>query len=193
MAALRPFSAWSVISALLTGAYATAIPGSVHTWSDWTCPPPSTSVLSLTQTQYVPVTTTETDLQTTQVTQVQTSTVIVYQTIISTQTVTTVSFDHHVFNFYLPLNQTERTSSTTETSVLPTTLTEYNTVTQTETTPVTVVQLQTAVTTSPVTLTATEAIQIYSSTTRLTSLKLCPSRIVNPTFTVQAPLPTDWT
>ncbi len=84
---------------------------------------------------------------------------------------------------------TSQTTPITETLATPTTVVSFRTTTDTTAT----TEFQTVVTTRPVTLTATEAVSIYSSTTRLTSLKLCPTRITNPTFTVQAPLPTDWT
>ncbi len=57
-----------------------AAPDTVQTWKDWTCPMPST--VSLSFTEYVPVTTTQN----------QTATTTIYQTVVSTEIITTVSF-----------------------------------------------------------------------------------------------------
>ena len=72
MVASMPLTALSLISVLAIGVSTTAISGTAQ-WTDWTCP---TETLNVTQTQYVPVTTKETNIQT--------SVITVYQTVVQT-------------------------------------------------------------------------------------------------------------
>jgi hypothetical protein len=75
----------------------------------------------------------------------------------------------------------------TEVSIQPVTEIEISPTTEhvTETTPITEL----------VTLTATEKVELETITTRLTKLRICPTRLVNPTYThpVDVPLPLQWT
>jgi hypothetical protein len=99
-------------------------------------------------------------------TQYLTSTII--QTIIYTEMVTVVQ-------------------PVTEVSIQPVTEIEISPTTEhvTETTPITEL----------VTLTATEKIELETITSRLTSLRICPTRVVNPSYThpVDVPMPLQWT
>ncbi|KAJ9605145.1 hypothetical protein H2200_010535 [Cladophialophora chaetospira] len=163
-----------------------------------TCPAPPTVFINFTQVQYVPVTTTASEFFTATVTTSEfftntttlsefftdtattsefftdttttseyftdTTSITIYQTIISTSVITTVE-----------------TQTVTETTTTPTTLTVTTPTTDTVTTPTTE------------TATATEIISLYEITSQATSITLCPTRIVNPTYTAAGPYPTDWT
>ncbi|EXJ81431.1 hypothetical protein A1O3_07723 [Capronia epimyces CBS 606.96] len=111
---------------------------------------------------------------------------------------------------YVPVTATDTTSEyftdTTTASLTNTTTASY---TETTTTPITIYQTiisttilttteivtetSTTVSPSPTTLTATEELLLETFTTEVTSITLCPTRIVNPTFTALGPFPTDWT
>jgi hypothetical protein len=59
------------------------------TWKDWTCPLPLT--VSLSFTEYIPVTTTQIQISPTSIYQTITQPTTIFQTIISTEIVTVVS------------------------------------------------------------------------------------------------------
>lgn len=109
-------------------------------------------------------------------------TTTIFETVFYTAIVTTTQPTTEIQVQLLTETEIEITP-TTETETTPTTQTEIQLVTETATTP----------TTQSVTLTATEKLELYTSTTRLTSLRICPTRIANPTFTVEVPMPTQWT
>jgi hypothetical protein len=168
-AALGRLAMWSALTATVISASHTepwqAYPVAVTTEYP-TCPPPVT----VNNTQYT--------------TQFFTKTV--FETIVYTKVRTITQ----------PITETTSITETqvqlfTETETTPTTETQIQLVTQTETTPTTLTE--TTPTTQSVTLTATEKLELYTSTTRLTSLIICPSRTINPTFTVDVPMPSQWT
>lgn len=172
-----------VLSATLvaaTGVQATSTswgPYHIQTTTEYpTCPPP----LTVNNTQYVSITATTTIFET----------IIYTDTIIQPTTETQIQLTTETEVQVQLITDVETESRTetvvqqfTETETTPTTITETTSQTVTETTP----------TTQLLTLTATEEIELYTSTTRLTSLRLCPTRITNPTFTVDVPMPTQWT
>jgi hypothetical protein len=119
-------------------------------------------------------------------------------TVNNTQYYTKTVFETIVYTKVLTTTQltTETTATTqiqllTETLTTPTTETQIQMVTETDTTSTT--ETETTPTTELVTLTATEKQELYTTTTRYTSLIICPSRTVNPTFTVDVPMPSQWT
>lgn len=56
-----------------------------------------------------------------------------------------------------------------------------------------VTETSTTVSPSPTTATATEKLLVETFTTEVTSIRLCPTRVANPTFTALGPFPSDWT
>ncbi|KIX00477.1 uncharacterized protein Z518_10617 [Rhinocladiella mackenziei CBS 650.93] len=93
---------------------------------------------------------------------------------------------------YVPMTTTATASflnTTTQSITIYRTIISTNILTSTEI----VAETSTTVSPSPTTATATKEIFPYTTTSRVTSITLCPSRIVNLTFTAVQPFPTDWT
>ncbi|KPI39789.1 uncharacterized protein AB675_3277 [Cyphellophora attinorum] len=175
---------------LAAGAHATA------TGTAWSPYPIQTTTTTIYPTCPAPVTLSETSYV------LVTGTTTVFETVVYTDTVTTTQPTTEVSVLVQPTTETfvQPTTEvslvtvvqiTTETQTVSTTLTETTSTTLTETVPTTITE--TTPTTQLVTLTATEELELYTSTTRLTSLRICPTRITNPTFTVAVPMPTQWT
>ncbi|EXJ65185.1 hypothetical protein A1O7_01525 [Cladophialophora yegresii CBS 114405] len=118
--------------------------------------------------------------------------ITIYQTIISTSIVTTTQTVTETTTT-ISITPTTLTTPTTATVTTPTTETVTTPTTETITTPTTATLTETSISTTPTTATATEIISIYEITTQATSITLCPTRIVNPTYTAAGPYPTDWT
>lgn len=207
MARLRALLLWAALSVTAVRATDTQqwkpFPVSVETTTETvvpTCPPP----LTLSSTQYVPTTifetviyttilttttvqsTTETETETQSVTEIRPTTE--YRTEFLTETTATTEFVTEFITETTPITQfvTETTATTqfvTETFSTTEIITQLITQFVTETTPTTELQ----------TLTATEKQEIHTRTTSLTSIRVCPTRLVNPNFSVKVPLPNDWT
>ena len=164
-------------------------------WEEWnsTCPPPSTTSLSF--TQYDTVYSTESF--TTSFWETATQNITVVQTV--TQYITMVRqpsdprfLDAHIFRQTTPTTVIQPTTDIlVETATDTEDLYWTNTTTDLETQTQTIVQTQTTV--SPTTVTASELLEVFTYTSEVTSLTICPTRITNPTFTAQAPYPSDWT
>ncbi|ETN38350.1 uncharacterized protein HMPREF1541_06385 [Cyphellophora europaea CBS 101466] len=179
MAILKQFGCWTALTAALAAASGT------ETWVPYPVPV-ETSILTKTQYSTCPPPVTVNN------TQYLTATTTIYETMFFTDILTTTqpTTETEITTDVQLFTETE-TTPTTEISIQPTTATEVQLLTATVTTPTTVTE--TTPVTELVTLTATQELELYTTTTRLTSLRICPTRVSNPTFTVDVPMPTQWT
>jgi len=210
--------AQTTVTVVPSSSTVTIIPASTITLEESVvaCPAAPTVYVNFTETAYIESTTTALQAgaplstETVVVPQPVPAPTTIYQNLISTEYVTIVSTDVTSFSTVLTSRQTQnftayqtvvQTQYTTESSYLTaislSTATEiaYSTAvaislsTATETSYAT----ETTVKPSVLTLTASEELLVYSSTSTGISIKICPSRTLNPTFTVAQPMPTDWT
>ncbi|KAJ4504783.1 hypothetical protein HRR83_003084 [Exophiala dermatitidis] len=150
----------------------------------------NTSTEILTDTTIESVTNTATELLTETTTASLTTTATEVLTERFTNT-TTASFTATTTASYTETTTTSITETTTRPVTIYQTIISTTVVTTTQT--VTETETSTTVSPSPTTATATEKLLVSTFTTEVTSITLCPTRKVNPTYTASGPYPTDWT